>query len=268
MRAVLLIAADSIRALLHQRLLVALMLVTLGLTVVFSVLLTEAKEWLLPFFKNATVERENRGVSEEDLQAMRQGMEMAGSVFLAGFYWFTALGGTLVALFICSTAVATDIRRGTIRITLSKPVSRAQFLVGKYCGAVAVMLSYSILIGVALVVFAYANGLDLSPAARYAPWLMFCHNLMAGSVALLLSLLIHPLIAAVVAYFASASFLSSPNPLYFILPSYDRYNVFTLIMGGKLIGLDEIFMLTLYAFDVAAIFLLLALWRFRSKELL
>ena len=34
MRAVGLIAADSIRALLHQRLLVALMLVTLGLTVV------------------------------------------------------------------------------------------------------------------------------------------------------------------------------------------------------------------------------------------
>ena len=268
MRVVLLIAADSIRALLHQRLLVALMLVTLGLTVVFSVLLTEAKEWLLPFFENATAARENRGVSEEDLQTMSQGMEMAGSVFLAGFYWFTALGGTLVALFICSTAVATDLRRGTIRITLSKPVSRAQFLLGKYCGAVAVLLSYSILIGVALVVFAYANGLDLSLAARYAPWLMFCSNLMAGSVALLMSLLIHPLIAAVVAFFASASFLSSPHPLYFILPSYDRYNVFILIMGGKLIGLEEIFMLTLYAFDVAAIFLLLALWRFRSKELL
>ena len=115
---------------------------------------------------------------------------------------------------------------------------------------------------------AYADGLDLSLAARYAPWLMFCQNLMAGSVALLLSLLMHPLIAAVVAYFASASFLSSPNPLYFILPSYDRYNVFALIAGGKLIALEEIFMLTLYAFDVAAIFLLLALWRFRSKELL
>ena len=268
MRAALLIAADSIRALLHQRLLVALMLVTLGLTIVFSVLLTEAKEWILQFSENAAAANESGKVDEESLEKMRQGMDMAGSVFLAGFYWFTALGGTLVALFICSTAVATDIRRGTIHITLSKPVSRTQFLLGKYCGAVAVMFGYSLLIGVALVIFAYANQLDLNLAARYAPWLMFCHNLMAGSVALLLSLLMHPLIAAVLAYFASASFLSSPNPLYFILPSYDRYNIFTLIVGGKLIVLEDIFMLTLYAFDVAAIFLLLALWRFHSKELL
>ena len=267
MRAVLLIAADSIRALLHQRLLVALMLVTLGLTVVFSVLFTEAKDFWLQMGAAAAAAQES-GEKEEALGQMRQGMDMMGSVFLSGFYWFTALGGTLVALFICSTAVTTDLRRGTIRITLSKPVSRAQFLLGKYCGAVAVMLCYSILIGVALVIFAHANHLDLNLATRYAPWLMLCHNLMAGSVAMLLSLLVHPLIAAVVAYFASASFLSSPNPLYFILPSYDRYNVFMLILGGKLIALEDIVMLTLYAFDVSAIFLLLALWRFRSKELL
>ena len=43
MTAILLIAVDSVRALLHQRLLVVLMLVTLGLTVLFSVLLTEAE---------------------------------------------------------------------------------------------------------------------------------------------------------------------------------------------------------------------------------
>ena len=44
MTTILLIAADSIRALLHKRLLVALMLVMLGLSVVFSVFLTETKE--------------------------------------------------------------------------------------------------------------------------------------------------------------------------------------------------------------------------------
>ncbi len=45
-------------------------------------------------------------------------------------------------------------------------------------------------------------------------------------------------------------------------------NIFSLIMNGRLIASDEIVTLTIYAFDVAAIFLLLALWRFRSKELL
>ena len=268
MKVVLQIAADSIRALLHQRLLLALMLVTLGLTVMFSVLLTQTIEPMLRMLETAAAADKTDQAKEVDLDEARQGMEMMQSMFLAGFYWFTALGGTLVALLICSTAVSAEIRSGTIRLTLSKPVSRAQFLLGKYCGAVTVMFGYSTLIGVALVIFAYANGLDLNLAARYAPGLMFCHNLMAGSAALLLSLLMHPLIAAVVAYFASASFLSSPNPLYFILPSYDRYNLFSLIMKGRLIALEDILLLTLYALDVAAIFLLLALWRFRSKELL
>ena len=267
MTAAFLIAADSIRALLHQRLLVALMLVTLGLTVVFSVAMTEMKESIIEASERAT--EANAGeLDEADLEQARQSMDMAGSFFLAAFYWFTALGGTLVTLFICCTAVATDLRRGTISMILAKPVSRSQFLLGKYCGAVAVMFGYSVLAGVALVIFTRGNDLDLSLAAQYAPWLMFCQHLMIGSVALLLSLLMHPLIAAVVAFFASASFFSSPNPLYFILPSYDRFNVFTLIMQGRLIALEDVFILTLYALDVAAIFLLLALWRFRSKELL
>jgi len=267
MSAVLLIAGDSIRALLHQRLLVALMLVTLGLTVLFSVLLTEAKEWVAQNLSNAGLDQTGR-LDAKNLNQIRTGIDMAGSFFMAGFYWFTALGGTVVTLFICASAVATDIRRGTIRIVLAKPVSRAQFLLGKYCGAVAVMFGYSLLIGIALVLFAYANELNLNLAARYAPWLMFCHNLMVGSVALLLSLLIHPLLAAVVAYFASATFLSSPNSLYSILPSHDRINVFTLIMAGKLITPADIALLTLYAFVVTAIFLLLALWRFHTKELI
>ena len=267
MNTTLLIAADSIRALLHKRLLVALMLATLGLSVVFSVLLTQTKELMFQIPDEVLQANEN-GLTEAELEQMRQQMGTVESTFLAGFYWFTALGGALVSLFICCTAVAADIRSGTIRIILAKPVSRAQFLLGKYSGAVAVMFGYSALIGVALVIFTYSNGLDPNPAARYAPWLMFCHNLMVGSVGLLLSLLMHPLIAAVIAYFASASFLSSPNPLYFILPSYDRYNVFTLIAEGRLIALEDIFLLTLYAVDVAVLVLLLALWRFRSKELL
>ena len=268
MRAVGLIAADSIRALLHQRLLVALMLVTLGLTVVFSVLLTEGREWAGQNIQNSMVIEGGDQLDAESLEKTDQGIDLAGSFILAGFYWFTALGGTLVALFICSTAVANDLRRGTIHIVLAKPVSRAHFLLGKYCGAVAVLFGYSVLIGVALVIFAYANELDLNLAARYAPWLMLCHNLMVGSVALLLSLLFHPLLAAVVAYFASATFLSPPNPLYFVLPSYDRYNIFMLIMKGELIAPADIAMLTLYAFDFTAIVLLLALWKFRRKELL
>ncbi len=267
MTAALLIAVDSIRALLHQRLLVALMLVALGLTVVFSVLVTESKDFLLDATEQAAL-AEGSEIDEEQMAEVRRSLEGSGSMFLAFLYWATALAGSLVALYICCTAVAGDIRRGTIPLILARPVTRTQFLLGKYCGAVAVFFTYSVLIGCSLAAFTYANQLDMNVAARYAPWLMFCQNLMLGSVGLFLSLLMHPLIAAILAFFASATFLSSPNPLYFILPSYDRFNVFSLISQGRLIAAEDVAILTVYAFDVTAIFLLFALWRFRSKELL
>ncbi len=267
MNSLLLITKDTIRALLYQRLLVALMLVILALTVVFSVLLTETKEQMLEIAGTPSLETAN-GLDEEELRQARERMASAGALLLALFYWFTALGGTIVTLYICCSAVSSDLRRGTIQIVLAKSVSRTQFLMGKYFGAVGVMFAYSILSGAALVVFTYSNQLDLNLAALYAPWLMFCQNLMVGSVALLLSLLVHPLIAAVIAFFAGAHFFSSPNPLYFVLPSYDRFDVFSHIFQGRLIALEDILVLTAYAFDITAIFLLLAIWRFRYKELL
>lgn len=266
MRALLLIAADSIRALLHRRLPAALMLAMLGLTVVFSFMLSEAQEWLLERVAQGAAEAESAGLDQEHSEQMRA-VETMGSTFLAVFYWFAAFGGTITALAVCSTAVAADIRNGTVSMILAKPVSRTQFLLGKYCGAAAVLCGYSALTGIALMVFTNVNALESSPAAQYAPWLIFCQALMSGSAALLLSLLMHPLIAGVAAYFASASFLSAPNPLYFILPSYDRFNVFSHIVTGQLLSLEDIVMLTLYAFDVTAVCLLLALWRFRSQEL-
>lgn len=267
MRVMFLIAADCVRALLHQRLLVALMLLTLILTILFSVLLTNAQEYILENAE-AMAEMSDNGMDEDDLESARQGMDMAGSFFLAIFYWFAGLAGTIVALYVCSSAVTGEIRRGTYSIILAKPVSRVQLVLGKYCGAVAILFGYSALIGVTLTIFTYANQLDLSPAVRYAPWLMFCQSIMAGSVVLFLSLLMHPLIAAIMAFFADAVFFSSPNPVYFILPSYYPFNVFLRIVEGNLIPLEDVLMLTLYAFDVAAIFLLLALWWFRFKELL
>ena len=95
---------------------------------------------------------------------------------------------------------------------------------------------------------------------------MFCQILVVGSVGMLLSLLIHPLLAGVAAFFASASLLSSPNPLYFILPSYDRFNVTHSIWTGEMIALEDVLLLTAYAVDVAAIMVLLALWLFRTRE--
>ena len=184
------------------------------------------------------------------------------TVILAAFSSFTTHVGNLVTLLICCTIVAADIRRGTIQQILSGPVTRSRLLLGRFCAAAAAMFAWSLAAGVAFAICTLGRG-DLTPAALLAPWLMFCENLMLGSAALLLSLLMHPALAGVAAFLASARLYSPPNPLYYILPSYDRFTVD--LLQTRPIPLDDLVILTLYALDVAAIFLLLALWRFRSR---
>jgi ABC-type transport system involved in multi-copper enzyme maturation permease subunit len=272
MKTILLIATDGIRALIHQRLLVGLMLASLALTIAFSVLLNAARKSVNESFSEDRIASQpykgSQPMSETDKRKLGEQMDMMSSGFQAGFYFVTSFGGRIVALFIFSTAVASEIRRGTIRLTLSKPVSRTQFLLGKYVGGVAVMAAYAVIAGVAIFVFAQSQGLDLNPAIKWSPWLMFCEQLMLGSVAMLLSLFMHPIIACVLAFFAGNGFYSSPNPLYFILPSYSDFGVTFDIFQGTLVNWRDVALLSLYAFDFVAIMLLLAIWRFRTKELL
>jgi ABC-type transport system involved in multi-copper enzyme maturation permease subunit len=267
----LLIATDSIRALLHQRLLLGLMLASLALTVFFSITLGAARKNISRSFSDDQVFTNSitatNQMSQAEHRRFRDSMEMASTSIQAGFYGVTSFGGSLVALFIFSTAVATEIRKGTIRVTLAKPVSRSQFLLGKYLGGVAVMAGYALIASIAILLFAESLKVELSPAIKWGPWLMFCRQLMLGSLAMLLSLFFHPIVAALLAFFAGNGFYSSPNPLYFILPSYQDFNVIFRILNGTLVNASDVAFLSLYALDFVVLMLLLALWRFHRKEL-
>lgn len=90
---------------------------------------------------------------------------------------------------------------------------------------------------------------------------------MLGSLAMLLSLFMHPAIAGVLAFFAGNGFYSpTDNPLYYLLPSYAPFNVFEKILTGSLMNENDVALLTLYAADFVILMLLLAWWRFQSKE--
>jgi ABC-type transport system involved in multi-copper enzyme maturation permease subunit len=272
MKTIFLITGDSVRALLHQKLLLGLMLASLAVIVFFSVSLSHARQNITNNFSNDTsgtnVASGMKGMSAEDQRKFSESMEGASSGIQAGFYGITSFGGSIVALFIFGTAVSSEIRKGTIRITLSKPVSRNQFLLAKFLGAVVVMAGYAVIASVAIFIFAESQGVDVNPALKWAPWLMFCRQIMLGSVVMLLSLFMHPIIAAVLAFFAGNGFCALYNPLYYILPSYKDFNVFFAILQGDLINAKDVLFLSLYAADFVVIMLLLAFWRFRRKELI
>lgn len=63
------------------------------------------------------------------------------------------------------------------------------------------------------------------------------------------------------------AFIRRPIPLYFALPSYSDFDVLSDVLQGRLVDWKDFALLSLYAFDFVAILLLLAVWRFRTKEL-
>ncbi len=269
MNAIFLIARDSIRALLHQRLLIALMLVSLAITVVFSLLAREVRQNISSQFTDDNVQTNSpvyQKMSDSDRKKMNEMMEQGMSTVQGFFYSAASFGGSLVSLFIFSTAVSSEIRRGTIRLTLSKPVSRIQYLSGKYLGGVAVMAAYAVIASLAMLLFSASNHVELSPILKYAPWLMFCRQLMLGSLAMLLSLFMPSAIGCALAFFAGNGFYSAGNPLYYLLPSYKPFNLFAQILNGSLLSGHDVFLLTLYAADFVVLMLLLAWWRFQTKE--
>jgi hypothetical protein len=289
MKTVLLVAADSIRALLHQRLLLGLMLLALALIAVFSsALIAQRKVMTQAFIGQGSADApaggsgaghsdaasakaksvaDSRRLSVEDRQKLAEQMDQMSSFFQAAFYQIASFGGSLVSLFIFGTAVTSEIRKGTIRVTLTKPVSRAQYLLGKFLGGVAVMAGYALVASAAIMIFTRLGRLELSPAMRFAPWLMFCRQVMLGSLVTLLSLFVHPFVASVLAFFAGNGFYSRSNPLFFIFPSYGAFNLFGQMLKGTLMSSKEVVLLSLYALDFVIFMLLLALWRFRTKEL-
>ena len=294
MRNIFLIAMDSVRSLMHRRLLLALMVVMLILTVIFSVALSRVNSSIAgdppPPAGGAVVERELQssgerpGTFQEALEQarpppdsapseqVRRDMQFVGAQLLSQFYGFAAFGGMIVALFIGATAVSGDVRSGIITMILSRPVTRWQFLAGKFGGAMAVLLGYSILTAITMVIFTQIHDLDVVPALRYAPWLMFCRNLIFASFAVLLSVLMSPILAGILPVFLTGdwffSLFSSANPLHylhFVFPTQAPFNVARQFASGALMGWSEAAILTVYALDLAVVFLLLAIWRFRSK---
>jgi ABC-type transport system involved in multi-copper enzyme maturation permease subunit len=269
MKLVFLIAGDSIRALLHHRLLIALMLVSLIMTIFFSVIMRQTRANITTQFSVEVTETNSPGLpkmSEDDRKKMNEAMEQGESAIHGFFYAASSFGGSLVALFIFSTAVTSEIRRGTIRLTLSKPVSRLQYLLGKYLGGVAVMAAYAVIASLAIYLFSESSHVELSPVMKYAPWLMFCRQLMLGSLAMLLSLFMHPAVGCVIAFVSGNGLYSTGNPLYYLLPSYAPFNVFILILRGDVLKGSDVLLLTVYAVDFVVLMLLLAWGRFRTKE--
>jgi len=152
------------------------------------------------------------------------------------------LTGTLVAAFIGATLVAGDVERRAVYPIIAKPVSRTQYLLGRYVGlALALLVNLGVMAAVlALVLVCEAGSLQpLDAALAAAVAMQGIQFLVVGAVALLFSAISSTTLAAIFTLaIAVAGQLSNemralwqgpatwlPQVLWYLLPNLGSLNL-------------------------------------------
>ena len=270
MAEVLVVAGDGLRAMLHRRSLLAIIVVAVILTVGFYVVVGHIAQELTP--SDPSVAESESGA---DLLAAVQDRAVRSQIkqLVAIFFELVLLGGVAISILAGAFAMSSEHSGGSFALILTRPVKRWQLLVGKYLGVVALLLGYTALIGGALAVYTIAHDLEI-PETLAVPWLAFCLFLMLSSLSFVLATVMHYAFAALLSFYSYLIWTfqvlvvdTAFYNVYVALPSFGLYGVRSQIVGNTLeYGWDVVSVLTLYALDVTLIFLLLALWRFHSKK--
>ncbi len=191
--------------------------------------------------------------------------------------------GLLTAVFVGVSLLFKEIERRTVYTLLAKPVSRWQFVAGKYAGLMTILgvnvaLMSAVLAGILLV--RGESPLPLLPAEL----LILVELALVTAFAVLFSGVTNPILAAVgtsavyVAGHLSWSFdlLKKRLPpgagrnlcdvLHAVIPNLDRLDVKTAAVHGLPVPAGELLFAALYGVAYAVIVLVVAAWRFSRKD--
>jgi ABC-type transport system involved in multi-copper enzyme maturation permease subunit len=166
--------------------------------------------------------------------------------------------GLLMAIFIGIGLVAKEIDRRTIYVILSKPVSRAEFIVGKYLGLLLTLSINTAIMtgGLYLALFYQRRHLGLGDLSILgAVYFILLELAIVVGLALLFSCVSTPILSAVYTFclFVIGNFLSDVRwfgeesssailkeatvIIYYLLPNFSDFNVITRVAhGGQIPG--------------------------------
>lgn len=185
--------------------------------------------------------------------------------------------GMLIAIFLGVRLISDEIEKRTIHTILTKPVTRAQFLLGKFFGSLATVFSNLALMGIAFyVVFLIKAPTFMSKASgdtgpgfstefiyanvAKAIGLTFIEMMVLTALAIMASTLFSWIMAAIFSFFVyfvgqMADFfktLASPargtgfggqivfNAVYMILPHFEVFDMRESILKGTYVGWDTL----------------------------
>lgn len=266
------IARDAVTDLRRRWLLIALIIAAVLICLYFIGFLALMRRTMgSPGFR-IPASTPNAASTPEMLDMMTRSMQTA-------MYGSISFFGALTALLVFCTFLSAEQGRRTVRIVLSKPVRRYQFLLGKWLGGVILLAIYCLIMAVVLLGNAYFASGKVTLTLVYSVGLLFCKLVMVGSVAMMLSLLVPPPVAGILAYFAGAEtffgfakHVGTPIKeiflaLYWVLPSYSRLSIYSQFLSGTSISGHAALLLATYAAVYSAVVLWLALLLLRRRDL-
>src|SRR3977135_511952 len=171
------------------------------------------------------------------------------------------LFGVFIAIFVGVGLVYKEIERRTLYAILSKPVSRGEFLLGKYLGlCLTLLVNVAIMgVGLSLALIYVQRGWDpLVVSIWPAIFLIYLELAILTGVAMLFSAFSSPALSALLTFFVfvighfssdlktlAGSMGSAPSRwvfagLYYLLPNFANYNAITLAAHGQAPGIGAL----------------------------
>ncbi len=202
----------------------------------------------------------------------------------------TSIMAFLLAVILASTIIPGELGRRTIYNTLSRPVRRWQYYLGKYMGILAVVaLSLAVSLAVLLVMVGAKFGV-FNPGLSKAVFTILLEAMVLASVAMLASVYLSPLVCVLLTglfyvvchvkgdflYRAmtdsgnNAVFRGITGFLYYVLPNLERMNINETIAHSERVfrvGAGELALLASIALVFSGIFLCLGAWLFERRDL-
>jgi ABC-type transport system involved in multi-copper enzyme maturation permease subunit len=209
-------------------------------------------------------------------------LPMVKSFALSGVYFFNAI----LAIFLGTTSFFKDVDRKVVYFILSKPISRAQFLLGKFFGLCMVLLVTTLIFMVAyLAVIAYeGGGFDAMGIAAIS--MQYLEMMLFLSFALFVSTFSTSLLSIV---YTSAVFFAGHvvsqlvadakavnivgfkyqlvQALYYIFPNLEKFDIRNFAVHDVGMPLQSVLLAILYAAVYITLLLTAGVWVFNKKEI-
>jgi len=192
--------------------------------------------------------------------------------------------GVLVAIFVGTNLIYKEIDKRTLYTILSRPLSRYEFILGKYLGLAAVLAIVTVaMTGVAAGYIALLGG-AIDATFLAAAVLIYWQLLLVTALAILLSTMASPILGAIIVFalyvfgHATTIFVSLPHQLegsaaervlrlvYYVVPNLANFNIRSEAANGVAVSSSYVLWALVYGAAYTAAVLVLAALAFEDKD--